>query len=550
MSLFETKTADNFIFDEAFEPREQDSLNTPFYRKNVSYVIDQQAGNGSYANGQVIIDSQAIASSGNFIDWRNAYLTVPKQVLVQVKTNTALTLSYNNTNTARLAVPKNNAQIATLKVEANGKTIITSTVGLADLVNLKTLATNNKSSLEKIRANELFYPDSSESCAATKASINNYDKETAGTGLCNFGLVERQRDFVPVIQTSFMSSTNNANEGRTNVILTNTTSATTSYADVVDFHYIHVIKLSKLADFFDKHPISRGVSYRFTILFNQATSEVPLTDSATHYNIVGTEVRTQISGDSIPSTLCVGLSNNVDITTTTGNTVTLKLTDQIDTSANKLMSGIRLYCPSYEMNPEYQDKLLKQPPIKKNFMDFLQQQTQTYVGANSFVNVQVSTSCTNPRALIVVPRWSTTATGNGGQGFYSNASALATVPGATDALLSLTNMQVKMGANYVLPDRLFYSFQTFLDHINSVFAYNGGESIVGSGLITKKMFETNHRYFVFDLSRYPEAMKDLPQMISFEATNNTAVSVELSCYLLYGREAVFDLNAGSLSLTA
>ena len=87
MSTFETKTADNFIFDETADPREQDSLNTPFLRKNIAYVVDQQAGNGTYTSGEVIIDSQAISASGNFTDWRNGYIIVPKQTKVEFSTD-------------------------------------------------------------------------------------------------------------------------------------------------------------------------------------------------------------------------------------------------------------------------------------------------------------------------------------------------------------------------------------------------------------------------------------------------------------------------------
>jgi len=46
----------------------------------------------------------------------------------------------------------------------------------------------------------------------------------------------------------------------------------------------------------------------------------------------------------------------------------------------------------------------------------MSQTTQTHAAPGAAINVQVSTSATNPRALIVIPRWSQTATGNSGQG--------------------------------------------------------------------------------------------------------------------------------------
>lgn len=140
-------------------------------------------------------------------------------------------------------------------------------------------------------------------------------------------------------------------------------------------------------------------------------------------------------------------------------------------------SGIRLYVPSYELETSHQERLITQHPIiKRNFMDFLVQTTQTYAAPAASINVQVSTSCTNPRALIVVTRWSQTATGNSGQGYYSETSPLSCTPGSIDPLLSLTNLQVRMGSGYVLPDCMFYNFQAFMDHISSAFAANGNES--------------------------------------------------------------------------
>jgi hypothetical protein len=108
-----------------------------------------------------------------------------------------------------------------------------------------------------------------------------------------------------------------------------------------------------------------------------------------------------------------------------------------------------------------------------------------------------------------------------------------------------------MGSNYVLPDRMFYGWQQFLDHTSNLFASNGGQSNVGgTGLITKKSFDTVHRYYAFDLSRYPEAMDNLPQMVSLECTNNSQKSVELLCILLYSRDVEFNLANGSMTITA
>lgn len=564
MSLFETKTADNFVFDEALDPREHLSESTPFLRKNISYVVDQQAGNGAYTSGEVIIDSQAIAASGNVIDWRNAYLAVPYYVKLNVAASVAATWSSNNGGGSGLAkfstALKNCALLDSLKVEANGKTILTSTQGLSQLINFKLHSTMTPASLAKDGAIIGYYPDDQGAVADGALDSHNSGNDpitqyASGDApiQANRGLIERQANWLPSINTSFMNDANYKEEAAafdagTGALPSNTTAA----ADVSDIHFVATIRLRDLHDYFDKHSLSRGVSYRLTLKFNQAVSTVVSTSSTSPFQTTPTITNSQTSGSAQPAMLCWGGASMIGrLTASAGTVITATLTSAIDTTANARFSGVRLYVPSLELEPAHQEKLISQNPIiKRSFMDFMSQTTQTHAAAGAAINVQVSTSATNPRALIVIPRWSQTATGNGGQGFYSDVSPLSTVPGSTDALLSLTNLQVKLGSNYVLPDRMFYTFAQFQDHVSSIFALNGDQTVNTSGLIDKKKFEVNHRYYAFDLSRYPDAMSNLPQMVAVECKNNTQVAVELMCILLYGRDAEFNLANGSMTITA
>jgi len=456
------------------------------------------------------------------------------------------------------------ALIDTLKVEANGKTIITATQGLSHLANVKLLSTLNQSSLVKESGQINYWPDSQGNLCDASSDTSNVANDTvssyttaAGFGddlfQYNRGLVERQANFIPSMNTGFIT----ADQAKTEALswdygtgVPSTLTATTTTPS--DIHFVAIIKLKHLADYFDKHPLSRGVSYRFTLRFNQAVSTI---DHGVVQNLAGVVANTSIStaGSIQPAQLCVGPSTMLGrLSWATGVQTTSVITSVIDTTTNTRFSGVRLYVPSFELEPSHQEQLLaKSPVIKKNFMDYLTQTTQTYASPNASINVQVSTSCTNPRALIVIPRWSQTASGNGGQGFYSESSPLAAAPSGTDPFLSLVNVQVKMGSSYVLPDRLYYGFQTFTEHLSTIFAQNGDQTAVDTtGLITKKMFDVNHRYYAFDLSRYPEAMTNLPQMISFECVNNSNVAVELLCICLYGREAEWNLAQGSLTITA
>jgi hypothetical protein len=123
----ETKIADNYIFDSVLDKSVGDSDKTPFVRKNLNYIVDQQAGNSSYTSGQIIIDSTSLASSGNtFQDWSNAYVVLPYNVNVEA-TAVIATTSAGPTNAGLLnylSSLKNNALIDSITVEQGGKTII------------------------------------------------------------------------------------------------------------------------------------------------------------------------------------------------------------------------------------------------------------------------------------------------------------------------------------------------------------------------------------------------------------------------------------------
>lgn len=561
MSLQETKIADNVIYDSLFDTHVQDSNSTPFLKKNVAYVVDQQAGNGSYTSGEVIIDTQSIAASGNTIDWRGTYIAAPIQTKWDAQFATAPgAVTANGAATKFALAMKNCSLLDSLKVEANGKVILTATTGLSNLVNFKLLSTMTPASIAKDGSLIGFYPDSEGICAdGGKDSINN-SNDISNTSLfgdktrqVNTGLVERQDGWLPSMNTQFLDAAGAKNECSAWDYASGSVLSVTTTQTLSDVHWVAIIRLKDIADYFDKHPLSRGVAYRFTLKFNQAVTTL-LQSSSTSFSASDLQIvsNSQTSGSVQPAMLCVGPSTLTGkLAWTNASVVNHTVSTLIDTTSNSRISGIRMYVPSYEMEPSHQEKLLSSNPIiKRSFMDFMTQSTSTFAAPGGRINVQVSTSATNPRALIIVPRWSQVASGSGGQGFFSEASPLSTVPGTTDAFLSLINVQVKMGSTYVLPDRLFYTFQEYLDNLSSIFAINGNQSVNTGGLISKKSFEVNNRYYAFDLSRYPEAMTNLPQMISLECDNNSAVPIELTCYLLYGRDAEFNLAQGSLTITA
>lgn len=582
MSTFETKQLDNFVFDELVDPAEQNSVKTPFLRKNIVYQVDSQNGSGAYTSPDVIIDTQAIASSGNLLNWRDAYIAVPFRTKYEIKLSTS-GVSVAEENAKRKVIGlKSMSFLHSLKVEANGKVIISANEGLESLVNIKALSTWNRDMVEKDGPTVMFAPDSTGVLGTQDNNINvgndtafdeSDTQRSCGATAFNTGLIKRQDALLPAVHSLYNSSSNtNGVVDPDNIVAeglcydscsvstaTAFDATSTAYQLMSDLHYVGIIRLRDICDLFDKHPLARGVSYRFTLKFNQAVST--WTQASSGHLLPATTVSTTMTtGNVQPAVASLGENTlSYDFLLNTAGTTAHRLTHKIDTDADNdnskgqraIFSGVRIYVESFEPSPEALETILGKEPVERWFNDYLYNTTPTSVAPNGNFNIQVSTSCTNPRAVIVIPRIAAgTDTNTTETGIISAQNPFCMSPGCTDAFLSIINCQVKLGSSYILPDRVFYTYQAFLDNTRSVFSVDGGNTHMLTGLISKKGFETNMRFYVFDVSRYPEAMTDLPQMVAIEGKNNTKKMVELEVLTVYGRRAEWNNAQGSMTITA
>lgn len=556
----ETKIADNYIFDSVLDHSVGDSDKTPFTRKNLSYILDQQGGNSSYTSGQVIIDSTSLASSGStFQDWSNAYVTIPYNVKLEGTTATATTVTAATKDKMNFLTSfKNNALIDSITVEQGGRTIINQTANLSQFVNFRMHVTSSQDQVAKMGSSLGYSPDSVGNYSFTNTAglgVVNVANSPASTSFSpenyNAGVLARQCKGNPY--TSSATTTNNQKTECEPVQVANGTvnAGTTTFSDI---HLVATIRLKDLADYFDKHPkLSRGIGYKIYLRINQGVTTFAHADTsgASPFNTIAITGQTFVgTGSSLcqPAMVHVGANTLGSLLTLTAASVisqnTLKLTSQIDVGSNALMNGIRLYVPSYEASPESQALLMKQPTLHRPFFDLYATTLQNQ-GSNAFINTQVASGISSPKAIIVCPQIAQAST----VGMNSQASALNPCPGVTDPQLSLTNIQVKVGSQYVLPDRVNYEFVQFLENNAQLFGLNGNQTnMLSSGVIDMFKFRHNYRYYAYDLSRYLDSADKIPQMITFESFNNSAVPVDLYIYVLYERDAMFSLQEGSVEV--
>ena len=273
MSGLDTNIAENFLFDASIAKNNLDANNYVVKSRNITPIIDQQKGSGSYTTGTVIIDAQSFGNGSDVVSWNEAYITLPYRVTLSCAAGTTSTVSATYDNNFLTAL-KNHSLIESLKVEQAGKVIINETQNLSHLVNFIKHCTTTQESLETQSVCNAYYPDGEYSGSAVAslqgvANNSNFYSGSAGFSLAhNDGLYKRQKALYPLNDvaggSTFSSDSNIANEfGTFQSVATPVTSITTSGVNLSNTHFLAVIYLKDLSDYFAKHPLSRGLGYKF-----------------------------------------------------------------------------------------------------------------------------------------------------------------------------------------------------------------------------------------------------------------------------------------------
>lgn len=559
----DTLVAENYVYEQTINRGPNDADTYLVKQKNLVSYIDQQRGVGTYNTSKVTIDAQT-GNTTDFNDWYDAYITLPYQYKLTCTSSTATT-SLTTYDPNYLLTPKNCSLIESMRVEQGGRVIIQDCSNLSHLVNFVKHQTTTASSLNT-EYGDIYYPDSefSESLSATIAGVRNVSNSPVVNSATasnigvnttfNQGALMRQRQMIGNNRlTTFVTAAQSLNEQapvqvatvKTAIPVTGTTDSTATLSDV---HYLAVIKLRDLSDYFAKHPLSKG-GYKFTFTVNQATTimttaattgtigiapfALPLTLTAT--TLIGSS-SVQPCMANIGGSNCVNsLSTNTQSATTT---YTYTLTSRIDSdptdSANARQSGVFLWVPSLTLSDKDEQKLLSQPIVSRTpYM--LNSSVYTTLTSNAPINLQLFQAISNPRALIVIPQFATSV-----QTQPSQCSPFNPSPGCTDPL-SLTKLQIRLGTKSILPAPINYGWNAFIQNTAQLFTINGGISDICSGTINLSKWMNNYRYYAFDLSLLPADQRDIPQIITLEGFNNSNVSIDLYVYVLFEQDATWNL---------
>jgi len=547
----DTLVGENYLFDNTLNKAGSDADTYLVKQKNFTQYIDQQRGQGDYTSGKVIIDAQS-GNTSDVNDWSDAYITLPNQYKLDVYASTATNITAFDPN--YLLTPKNCSLVESMRVEQGGRVIIEDCSNLSHLVSFRKHQTTSATSIGN-DTGDIYYPDSefSESITASIAGVRNVSNcpitisTNAPNTFYNNGALMRQRQMIGNNRiTTFVSAAASANEqapyqastGGAGPLSTSASSPTT----LSDVHYLAVIYLRDLSDYFAKHPLAKG-GYKFTFTINQAVTTMVTASVTTPFSSAITLTATALTGPASvqPCMANIGGTNCVNSPVTVNNAAILgyTLTSKIDTTANTRQSGVLLWVPSLTLSDKDEAKLLSQPIIHRTpFM--INSSVYQNQGSLSPINLQLFNAISNPRAVIIIPQFSA-ATGSQTQ--PSQASPFNPCPGVTDPL-SITRLQLRLNTKPILPAPINYGWTAFIQNTSQLFTANGGlgpSGAINTGQISLSKFMNNYRYYAFDVSLTSADQRDIPQMITLEGYNNSAVAMDLYVFVLYEQDCTFNI---------
>lgn len=584
----ETKIRDNYVFESAMADVDQDNRKTPFLKKHLTYLVDNQAGNGSYTSGSVIFNAETIASPNTWLNWRDSVIEIPYVITLKAACATATNITLCNNFMAGL---KNHSLIDSITIQQGGRTIVSANSNLSHLVNWKAVNTYSQDYVAKNGATVNYAPDGVHWNTLTTGGLNyqpgtttsligtwntqNYPI-TSTTGATdkfdvsaqfNQGILTKGQNLAPTINgitsatqgylaseldpvnTVISLASTNAQQLNTKTVVISSTAA-----NLFDMHFVATVRLSDLADYFDKHiELSRGVGYTISLGVNQATTTwVNGATGTTPFASAGMPIVAPTTVLSSKATVqpafvvCGDNSTSAACTVNTTDILTFTLVSAIDSTTNQRLSGCRLYIPGYDLEPSYEQELIAKHPQKP--MPFFDYYASVVQNQGSTINAQIASGQANPKAIILMPQYSSATASTISQGFNSQVSPFTTCPSVLDPLLSLQNVQIKVGSLPLIDDPVSYNFVQFLEHNSAILGLNGNETqAMSSGLINQANWRNLHRYYAYDLSRYPIENEDRAVQITLTANNYSGVNIDLYVFLLYANNTIqVDLVRGGL----
>ena len=559
---------DNLLFDVSNSSEVQSE---PFVKRELVYVLD--SNNGNY-NGQILLDTSSLSNSGKYASYSEAYLQVP--LVSYLQANNWAGLNAASVPFAAGLKAGHHHLIHSISVEYNNVSVVQLTPFTNFHVSYKLMTQSSWNDVVKNGSTNLFIPDTPTSMSFNAVGGNN----GTGNGVCNNqdsgtttttamnGQFQMDQVNAGLRQRQLLTCYDPASTSYTaNFMTTNTCNAVGKdyyvnggVADnnaVKVWYVLATIRLKDICDFFDKIPLVKGAFIKLTINTNTAVHQLETTvaGGAITNLLQNTAV---INGGTTPLMFPSMTTNNGGrsigaLLIAAGNaTYTFnygcgigKVSVGGTSFQHPTLTGCRLYCPLYTLNPVQEDQYLSLNRQKRIvYKDIYQYQITNIAANNGQINTLLTNGISNAKTVVLIPFLNSAVVGQ--NGFSPFQSVFDSAPGTTSPSIALTQFNVQVGGINMFVQNENYDFEQFLNELSSINAVNGNLTTgLTSGLIDKTAFEYGYRYYVCDVGRRLPAEDTVQKSIQILGQNASNKAIDLYCFVEFEKSITIDLMTGA-----
>jgi len=556
-------SADSVVFDMASM-----SEGTPqiFVKKDWLSILDNQ--NGSYVGNQCVIDTSQLANSNKYMNYREAYLTVPMYLTL---TGSALLAGATATAADYTLGLKNwyGSIVHSLTLDMNGTTIIQQTPFCGLWNSFKLMTSMSYGDILTEGSTIGFYPDNAKAVgflatigASGVGTVNNQNLGAfpvvngAFNSLDNYneGFVKRQQawNFQPA---GFSITGTTGALWNTFISTTSLTTLWKSYisnatSQAFQASITGIVYLKHLHSFFDKVPLMKGTFLRLTLNLNQSSVTFSTATAAGQYDTCS--VSSPLGGVS-PIMLASGVTSNggqsaliigsyiasIAVGNRVLNSTQVSATNVAATGP--LGNSVILNVPAYTFNPVFESSYLSSPIKKIVYTDIYQYIVNNISTSGTFNNL-ITNGIANIKSVLCLPFYTTTAnTISPLQSPFDPAGG-----GPTSPLCLLTQFNVQISGQNAIYNTQRYSYEQFANQLYGTNAVNGGMvDGMSSGLIDQTAFELEYNYYYVNVGRMLPVEEAVPKSVSILGQNRSERAIDIFVFVEYGVEVSVDILTGA-----
>lgn len=582
------QVADPIVYDKISK---EEVKQTPFLDRQMLYVQDSNGGN--YSSNQVVFETQALSSSGRWLDYTESYLSFP----VYITASAEARFTFDNANEIHadylLGLKSGSHQlIHSISLDYNGANLIQPNGYVNMLTNYNMVTTFSQEDIRRLNASIFFNPPEGDSWVWSPnvrtsfgtglCDNNNYQQNAGyaqGEAQCrilrgNKSFLENQKAMVGSYASPFNGNfESNFSSTSARSLMADATQNSQYVNKNLDTNRVHVkrvmasIRLKDIHDLFANMPLLRMANLRLVLNINNSAFTVVKSGHANGFNpslLDGTGPVMSLAGaptlangtNPLMIASCFG-DNEIDssagscIVSGAGTPANILCTVSVGKILDQTQLGLgapndfvacRWYVPSYTMTPQYVSQYLGIGSKKCVFEDFLCIQVPVAAGAN--FTQMLTPSLKNVTRVVVVPHIAQASLFDGVGGSTTQLGTPFCDGNFTAPLVGggLSQLNVRLGGVDVIASGGHrFGYEYFRAQMPS--GVNAGLTDgFSSGLITEANWNKGmFQYYTVDCSRRLLEAENLPQSVELTATNRSSVALTLYAFVVFKREIVIDV---------